>query len=295
MVHCRCMRPFFRVIFSVVFVLVSGLSFSACTQIFEKEALAGIQITTGQIESVVFINGQYLDKTPLVRKNLKPGEYIIEIKPTNDTLASYQTSVTLRQELLTVITWNPAATPEQSGGVVYEMEPLPMKDATEVSFTTVPDGAIIQLMDKPKEIAPYTFKNVIPGEQEYSISLPSYEQQKHTINIVPGYRMLISLKLAKQSSILLMPTPTIAPVSSASSSATASSSGTVTILKTNLFVDGVEVLRVRDLPNVSGTEVGLAKVGVTYPYLNETKDGWFKIKLASASGWISGTYANLKE
>ncbi len=289
------MRFFFRLVIGIIIAVVTSVSLSACTPIFEKEAQAGIQIGTGQIESVVFINGQYLDKTPLVRKNLKPGEYIIEIKPTDENLAPYQTSVTLRQELLTVITWNPAKTPEQSGGVIYEMEPLPVKDATEVSFSTVPDGAILQLLDKPKEIAPYTFKDIPPGEREYSVSLPSYEQQKHTINIVPGYRMLISLKLAKQSSTLLTPSVTISPSPTASDSATASSSATITILKTNLFVDGIEVLRVRDAPNVSGTEVGLAKVGSKYPFLNEKKDGWFKIEIASSSGWISGTYANLQE
>ena len=293
------MRSLFRVVISAFFLVMSGLSFSACTSIFEKEAQAGLQIGTGQIESVVFINGQYLDKAPLVRKNLKPGEYVVDIKPTDEKLSPYQTSVTLRQELLTVITWNPASTPEQSGGVVYEMEPLPMKDATEVAFSTVPDGAIVQLLDKPKEIAPYTFKDIPAGEQEYTVSLPSYEQQKHTINIVPGYRMLISIKLAKQSPIGLPKssvTPALATGSAtASASAVASASATVTILKTNLFVDGEEVLRVRDEPSVTGKEVGLAEVGKSYQFLNEKKDGWFKIKIASSSGWISGTYANLIE
>lgn len=294
------MRLFSHRVIGIVIILFVGIITSGCTPIFEKEPQAGIQIATGQAESVVFINGQYLDKTPLVRKNLKPGDYIIEIKPTDENLAPYETSVTLRQELLTVITWNPAKTPEQSGGVIYEMEPLPVKDATEVSFSTVPDGAILQLLDKPKEIAPYTFKNIPSGEREYSVSLPSYEQQKHTINIVPGYRMLISIKLAKQASTLLIPNPSIKIPNAtnsamATSSATATKSATVKILKTNLFVDGVEVLRVRNSPTVSGSEVGLAIVGATYPYLNETKDGWFKIQLATASGWISGTYANLTE
>lgn len=280
----------------LVAIVLTGVLLTGCTSIFDKESRAGVQIGTGQIDSVVFINGQYLDRTPLTRKNLKPGEYVIEIKPTDENLVPYETSITLRQDLLSVITWKPAATPEQSGGVVYEMEPLSTKDATEISFSTVPDGAIIQLKDKSKEIAPYTFKDVPPGEVEYTVSLPSYEQQQHTINVVPGYRMLVSIKLAKQNAIILQPTPTNELLNTtATGSATASNSGEITILHTNLFVNGQEVLRIRDEPSVNGTEVGLAGVGKQYKFLGDKSDGWFKIQFASSSGWISGTYAALKE
>lgn len=285
----------FRTLASFLFlIIVSGLVLAGCTFSLEKESRAGIQINTAQVESAVFINGQYLDKTPLIRKNLKPGEYVIEIKPVDEKLAPYETTLTLRQDLLSVITWKPATTPEKSGGVVYEMEPLPIKDASEVSFSTVPDGAIIELLDKPKEIAPYTFKDVPEGEAEYTITLPSYEEQQHTINVVPGYRMLISVKLAKQSDALLQPTPTVA-IASPSATTTATGSATITILKTNLFIDGVEVLRVRKEPTVTSEEVAVVPVGKSFPYLGEKKDGWFKIAVASTSGWISGTYANLKE
>ena len=188
----------------LVAIVLTGVLLTGCTSIFDKESRAGVQIGTGQIDSVVFINGQYLDRTPLTRKNLKPGEYVIEIKPTDENLVPYETSITLRQDLLSVITWKPAATPEQSGGGLRNGTTL-NKRCNRNSFSTVPDGAIIQLKDKSKEIAPYTFKDV-PQVRLNTLSTYPHEQQQHTINVVPGYRMLVSIKLAKQNAIILQPT-----------------------------------------------------------------------------------------
>lgn len=294
------MKFVFKHVLSFVAILSVGLLFSGCTPNFlTKEPRAGIQISTEQISCAVFLNGQYIDSTPLTRKNLKPGEYVLEIKPTDESLAPYSTTVMLRKDILTYVTWIPGETPAKSEGVLYEMEPLPNTDESEISFTSVPDGAIIQLAENPKEIAPYTFKNVPAGETEYSVSLPSYKVQKHSINVIPGYRMLISVKLSREFETITVSnilTPTASASATASESATASpSAAIVTILKTNVFVDGIEVLRLRESPSVSAKEIGLVEVGKDYTFLGEKKDGWLKINTASGSGWVSGTFSNLKE
>lgn len=276
-------------------IFLSGCSVSLPN--FSKEPTAGLQVVTGAIPSTVFLNGQYLDKTPLIKKNLRPAEYTIEIRPDDANLVPYQTSLKLAPSLLTVITWKPGETPEQSGGVIYEMEPLAIKNTTEVSFTSIPDGAIVELADFPKDFTPVVFKDVPAGEQAFTISLPSYLSQEHTINVVPGYRMLVTVKLAKQASFSPSPSPTqanqatTATPSASPSTATASARPAhVTILPTNYFVNGQEVLRVRNLPSVSADQVGLVAVGRSYQLLEGSESGWLQIQIGSGSGWISEAY-----
>lgn len=281
------------ILFLLIISLLGGAILIGLTQshFFTKEPTAGLQIETGSIPSSVFLNGQYLDKTNLVRHNLKPAEYVVEIRPDDDSLVSYQTSLTLRPSFLTVMTWKPGSTPEQSGGVIYEMERLADQEATEVIFSSIPDGAIIDFADFPTDFAPVTFKNVAPGEQAYSVSLPSYQTQAHSIHVAPGYRYLITIKLAKQQSYHSMPTPPAS--SSLPSTATASglvnSSSSVIIKPTKLFINGVEVLRVRSNPNLNSSQLGTVKVGEKFALLTK-QAGWVEIQIGTQSGWVSEAY-----
>lgn len=68
---------------------------------------------------------------------------------------------------------------------------------------------------------------------------------------------------------------------------------TVKIKPTNFYVSGKEVLRVRDLPQPTGKELGFADVGSLYPYLGETEANWLKIDFNGEEGWVSGQYAEL--
>lgn len=179
-----------------VLILISS-TFAGCQSILDRKTKSGLQVITDDVPSSVFINGQYLNNTPLIEKELKPGEYSIKIQPNDSSLVAYETTVTLRKNLLTVVTWKPGSRPELSGGVIYEMEPLTDSSKAEVSFETVPEGAIVSLQGKDKDFTPVVFSDVTPGNQGFEITLPSYETQSHTINVQPGYRMLVRVKLAK--------------------------------------------------------------------------------------------------
>jgi len=283
---------------------------SGCTNILHKEQKAGLQIITSDTPTSVFINGQYLDKTPLIKKDIKPGEYYVELKPDDTDLAQYETSVNLKAGLLTVITWKPGTTPEQSGGVIYEMEPLTDKTQTQIEFLSIPDGAIIEVPGKGKSLTPMTLDNVPAGELEYKAILPSYEGQENTINVVAGYKMLVTLKLAKQPSgepatkktvaNSSTPSPTIVTTDEGSTESAQPSSNKeendrVLIKPTNLFINSQEVLKVRAEPNVTSLQIGVAQVGKSYAVVIAPKDGWLKIKLGDdLEGWISNAYAELQ-
>jgi uncharacterized protein YgiM (DUF1202 family) len=316
-------RPLVIICLLAVSILLGGCS------ILSRKTKAGLQVITNDISSSVFLDGQYLDKTPYIGKELKPGTYSLRIEPDDSSLTPHETSVTLRKGLLTVVTWKPGTRPETSGGVIYEMEPLSNKKRSELSLISLPDGVIVTVDNQGKEFTPLLIEDIEPGQHEFEVSLPSYETQKHNINVIEGHRMNITVKLAKaetaeptttqpaetdqtasQSAEVLgatasaslpaadAPPSSPAPATSSAQSptgSTPSTGATVTIEKTNYFVSGKEVLRVRASASSDGAELGFAEVGSTHPYLQETTDGWYKINFDGKTGWVSATFAKLTQ
>lgn len=288
-----------RLIFAAV-VVVASLVFAGC-RLLELKTVAGLQVVTSDKPTSVFINGQYLNKTPFIDRNLKPGVYTLLLQPDDDTLVPHETTITLRKGFVSMVTWKPESLPELSGGVVLEMEPLESSEQAEVAFTTIPDAAIIHV-DGKKEFSPHTFTELSVGQHDFEISLPSYETQKHTLDVQAGYKLLVSVKLAKSQAIESTDTSEVgegheltAPTSTVSAenvlgAETASSSGQVTILPTNFFQNEAEVLRVRKAPNAQAAELGFAPVGERY-ILQSEQGSWYQIVFNGQPGWISAQFA----
>jgi hypothetical protein len=279
--------------------------------LLDEPQLSGLQVITGEAKSSLFLDGQYLDKTPFIDKTIKPGQYTLKIEPENQDLAPYETQVSLRSGLLTVVTWKPGPNPETSGGVIYEMEKINGRKG-ELSFITIPDNTIIYFDQNQQQFAPLALKDIEPGHHQFEISLPSYEKQQHTINVVAGHRVTVTAKLArslppsdnhelptKQQSLDTATDATQSSVISDSSgeeTATTSSQltgakGTVTINSTGFFQDGEEVLKVRKEASAGAEIAGYASVGESYPYLSENQSGWLKITFQDQAGWVSANYA----
>lgn len=270
-----------------ILILIPAMTLlSGCTLLGRKQ-VAGLQVITDEVSSSLFLDGQYLDKTAFIDQAIKPGQYTLRIEPDKAELAPYETQVTLRQGLLTVVTWKPGQNPETSSGVIYEMEPIKSNQG-ELSFVTVPDNAIVKLDSGGQQFSPLTITNLEPGHHQFEISLPSYEKQAHTINVVKGHRTTVTVKLAK-----ITPTETNAslePSPAATQAAQLNTAPTVKILATGYFQDGVEVLRVRSQATTAAATIDFAHVGESYPYLEEKQGEWLKIKLDNQIGWISGDY-----
>jgi len=297
-------------------VLFTSVFFSACNP-FDSQTKAGLQVITGDIPASLFLDSQYLEKTPYIGKDIKPGQYTLRIQPDDVSLTPYETTITLRKGLLSVVTWRPGTRPELSGGVAYEMEKLSNAKATEVSVVTIPDGAIVAIEGREKEFAPLHITTIEAGERTFEVSLPSYETQKHSINIVAGHRTTITVKLAKSEAVPTLSTPTPATPSAALAATpaavlttrqasaaaqvktpVASSSSKITgarvkIKPTGYQSNGQEVLRVRDAASSAGTEIGVAPVGSEYAYSGETLGGWHKITFNGQVGWVSSQYVEV--
>jgi len=290
--------------FKFTLIIFTAVFFTGCNPL-SKNSKSGLQVITDGADSAIFLDGQYLEKSPFINREIKPGEYVLKIQPDDPSLVAYETKVRLRPGLLTVVTWKLAQRPELSGGVIYEMEPISSKSQSEVSFVTIPDGAIVSLQGRDKEFTPVIMSGVNPGHNEFEISLPSYESQKHTINVVAGYRMLVNVKLAKINiDAQKNTTKNENPITNNATESgkidnddfekTQESNGQVLINSTNFFVDGEEVLRVRDKAKATGTELGFVKVGLKYEYLGETQNNWLKINFKGQEGWVSGTFSQIE-
>jgi len=308
------------------FLLTLGLLLSACNPL-ESKAKAGLQVETGSLPATLFLDDQYLEKTPFINKEIKPGKYTLKIQPEDSTLSTYETEINLRKGLLTVVTWVPGPRPETSGGVIYEMEKTPENKTSELTIITIPDAGIVKVGDRDKEFAPLTLNPIDSGEKEYEVSLPSYDTQQHAVNLLPGYRTTITVKLAKSAynpSVVASPSgsptslteqvvsaspsqtpnvttkPLVSPIvtpapSPLSAAITPRVIGTkVTIKATNFFQNNQEVLRVRRTAG-AGETLGYAPVGGEYQYTGQTQAGWYQITFESQLGWVSAQYATLTQ
>ncbi|MGD9129730.1 MAG: SH3 domain-containing protein [Candidatus Woesebacteria bacterium] len=310
-------------LFIFLMLLGSTVFLTACNPL-ESKIKSGLQVITNDVPASLFLNGQYLEKTPFIDKNIKPGQYNLRIEPDDPNLTAHEIVINLRKGLLTVVTWKPGKSAETSGGVSYELEPI-KSNKSEVSFVSIPDNVIIQFDDQEKQFSPLILSDLEPGHHEFEANLPSFETQKHTINLIKGHRLNISIKLAKMNDNLQnsdeqnkkrQASPSaeldegskdegdteeteVADQSNREAQISTSNADSqilspkVKIKSTNFYQDGEEVLRVRDFPAATGKELGFAKVGTEYDYLDEEKNAWYKIDFNGEIGWVSSKYAQL--
>lgn len=311
----------------ILILLASVFFFSACNPL-ELKNKAGLQVITNDVPVSIFLNEQFLGKTPFLTKDLKPGDYTIKIEPEDSQLVSYETSIKLRKGMLSVVTWTPGKTLAESGGVIYELEKLPDRNKTEISVMSIPDGAIISLNNGSKEFAPFTSENEQPGHHEFEATLPSYVTQQHTINLDKGFRLNILVKLAKDNVIdeevvpVNQPNPSPSPtiehrslneaatpsgsVQGATTTATSSAplrkaptsidlSGRKVLIKPTGYIEnGKEVVKVRAAANSGAAVIGLAESGKEYPYLEEQTTNWLKLEIGTKQGWVTTQYAQIQ-
>jgi len=308
------------ILISFAVIFLAGFLLSGCSlkEILDLKAKAGLQVVMEETKPAsLFLNDEFLDQTPYIFKDLKPGVYKLKIVPKDKTLAEYETQLTLTAGTLAVITWNPGKTPETSGGVIFELLPSETneKSKAEINFVTIPDNVILSFDNQPQTFSPLNLTNVEPGNHELEVKLPSYQTQKLTLNAIADKKLRVTIKLAKQTDSTVQPVPSptasqsgqlVNPVSLASSSTitpaslsakinSAAKTGNQVLIKTTGFVqNNVEVLRVRAASNSTAATVGWAEVGKTYPHLGQSDANWLNLELEpQRTGWVSASYAEL--
>lgn len=291
-------------------ILLSGCTLPFIGDITNKSS--GLQVTSTP-QATVFLDDNSLGLSPILEEDLKPGKYTLKIVPTDSTIPSWETKITLSPGVLTVVDRKLSTNPEQSHGHVLSFEKLSSKDTTKIAVTTIPDSVTVTIDGSPKGFTPLSIDTISAGDHVILLSSPGFEDKTLRARTIDGYQLTITAQLAKQSLAPAItdnqeatpssgfnlddnpkttptptPKPTITPVSPQSSSS-------ANIKKPYVEIGSTPTgwLRVRSEPNTAAQEVAKVNPGDRFPYL-DTQGGWNQITLTGGNkGWVSGQYSTV--
>ncbi len=255
--------------------------------------------------AAVFVDNTPAGRTPFENK-YKVGEYTVKIIPEegDKQIATWQGKVKIFKNALTYVNRELGSSDNTSAGEILTIEKMSKNPENpslgEIFVETEPSGAIINLDNDEKGVAPFTLERVLKGDHELSAVLPGFLNRTQKVNITSGYRLNVSFKLALDPS---QEKPIASASASPSASLTASPSAKLIPSKTvkpnaKVIVEiqdtPIGFLRVRAEPAITASESAQVKPGEKYDLLEEVT-GWYKIKIQTGSGWVSSDYAVKKE
>lgn len=276
-------------------VLFSAFLLGGCTikNPFLKQP-AGLEITSTPSATVI-LNDQEVGTTPFTKADLTPGQYHLKLVPQDDpTLTAWETNLTLKPEVNTVVARTFAATDTDSSGHILEL----VKEAGDQTYLTVisdPDTVNLNLDGKPTGYTPVAKLETTPGSHQLTLSSPGYQTVDLGVNAIKGYNLIVNAKLATEQIKLTSPPP--ATESGSLSQVSPSPAPSPSDFPTPYVIvqeTGTGWLRVRKEPSASGAELGKADVGEKLSYLGETTDsGWHQVEFEGQEGWLSASYVKL--
>jgi hypothetical protein len=250
-----------------------------------KPKVAGIYIDATPAATVL-VNGKEMGSTPF-RMTQKPGEVVIKLIPkdiSQTALFPYETRVALLPGVETVVRHTFGATEESGSGEIISFESI-AKNETALAIVTIPDGAEITIDDKAPVFGPHKTSDISAGDHTILIKAKGYADRQVKVKTHEGYKLTAIVTLSKNP-IGFVATPTPSP--------------TPTQIQTGAVVQIAQIaggtVRVRKEAKTGSEELGVAKSGETYPYLDrDTATGWFKIAFEGKEGWVSSQYAKKVE
>lgn len=293
---------------------IFALILAGCTLPFSKTKKAALQITSNP-KTTVFLNGEHLGSTPFFDEKIKPGDYRIKISPENSgqSTTSWEGQVKLVGGVLTVVSRDLGETEEKSSGYVVSMEPKTDKDTASMAVITLPDGAVVSVDGEPKGFAPLSVDNISEGEHVLVISSPGYVEKSIKAKTVKGYKLSVSVQLAKMpeeepqpqeeeatesAEPSTSPTPKASPKATPKASVAATtddSDDTDTMERPYVLIKSPDTgwVRVRSEASTSSDELAKVNDGEKIKYVS-SDSGWYEIEYATGeTGWISAKYAEL--
>jgi len=265
----------------------------------------------------VFLDEKHIGRTPIGKTSYKinAGEYTLKITPDTGavTLANFEEKIKISPNTLTYVDVLLSESDLTTSSYVLWLEKMTGKKS-ELSIVSTPDGANILLDDEPKGATPIIISDITPGDHTLSVVSRGFLTRTIKIKLNAGYRLIASVKLslapggpiqtgdqsATPSGTPASPKPTLKGTQTASPSgtpkATPTKSASVDPTKPYALIKDTPTgfLRVRSDAATSSSELTRVKPGEKYSILDEKTD-WFKIQVASISGWISSQYAQKVE
>ncbi len=273
-----------------VFLVFGGLFILFKIFFLDPKGIAAIQVQSFP-KADVFLNGSKLGTTPLKDERQSPGEYDLKLTTVvNGKNIEWLGKGKLISDTITFVNRELSDNPEQTAGESLMLEKLADSKATEIAVVSDPNGAIVKVDGKSVGTAPITASDISTTDHEISLSYPGFRDRFVRGRAVAGYRLNISVQMAKGEDLLqITPTPTPTPTATASAK-----TGEQKPLPAKPYVTIKNTptgwLRVRSTPSTSASESGRVNPGESYPLLEE-QTGWVKIKFKETiNGWVSDSY-----
>ncbi len=235
-------------------------------------------------QSNVYLNNRLIGKTPLCKCDpasmIPTGDYDIRVVPINSVLANeaFEQKISINKAVLTVVdrTFGPGAA--STGSVISLLPQEGNSSLAGLFVASFPDGSDISLDDNPNGTTPLRLSSLTESDHNLLVHKSGYKDKQIRIHAVKGYVLsviaFLGVDLSASSSAGTV--PVASPTSSAQQ---------IVVLSTP-----TGFLRVHKDATITSAEIGQVKPSEQYDLLNE-KTGWYEIKLASGSGWISSSYA----
>lgn len=253
----------------------------------------------------IFLDNKHKGRTPFEDK-VEAGEHTIKIVPdsgTSTSLASWQGKITVSSGALTYINRDLSESELSSAGEVLWLEKI-TSNKSELSVTTIPDGATLLVDDENKGITPVAVTSIASADHTISVTSPGFVPRTFKAKTPTGYKLnaLIQLALSTrtasepQASASGSPTPTPAVAGATTSAPTPVATPTKPYITIKDTPTGF--LRVRTGP--AATDSGkVVKPGETYSILDSqtvSETIWYYILYDGTNkGWVSGQYAEKVE
>lgn len=177
----------------------------------------------------IFLDNKHIGRTPFEDK-VAAGDYTIKIVPdaSSESLASWQGKITVSPSALTYVNRDLSESELSSAGEILWLEKI-SSNKSELSLTTIPDGATILVDDENKGITPVAISSVTPADHTIAITSSGFAPRSVKIKTPAGYKLnaLIQLALftgtanaptASASAVLANPTPAVAGATTGTSS-----------------------------------------------------------------------------
>jgi hypothetical protein len=264
-------------------ILAAGVGLLIKLFWWDNQGIAALEVHSFP-KAEVFLNGQKIGETPVNDQKQKPGDYALKISAVlNGQTFNWESRIKLTSDTVTFINREFSENPQLSAGEVLGLEKLADNRAAEIAVISDPNGAIVKVDGKSAGTTPLTVTDAVPIDHEITLSYPGFRNRSLRGRAVTGYRLNISVDLAKEGGVDLAPlAPTPTPTATPSA----------VIQKPYVVIKSTPTgwLRVRFGPSISASESGRVNPGDKFPLLEE-QTGWVKIRFKETlEGWVSDSY-----
>lgn len=262
-------------------LLILTILFLLIVLVINRDGGKGALQVTSVPESQVFLDGNYVGKTPLclceLKDLLKVGEYTIKLVPVESGFKNFEQKITLYKGVLTVVDRTHDKDLSASSGTIITLSPIDDENIAELMVVSFPSKARVILDSNPVGETPYLI-NLTASDHEIKLLKDGYKEKVIKVKGVLGKRLEVTMSLGIKLN-----------VKEVEQRASASA---VTVPQVKILDTPTGELNVRSQNSVGSDLIGTLLPGDKVDLISEEAN-WYQVKLTDGkTGWISATYAS---